>query len=147
MAVGFLGYILPWGQMSYWGATVICNFLSVIPIIGKKLVIWVWGGFRVKRPTLSRFFSLHFFLPMIIRVLVLVHLIFLHFKYKGNPLGIKRNKDYFRFFPYYIAKDLLGFSFLALWVGVFLYFPESFLETQNYIEANPLVTPSHIQPE
>lgn len=148
MGAAFLGYVLPWGQMSYWGATVITNFISVIPFVGQSLVCWVWGGFSVKSPTISRFFGLHFLIPLVILVIVLLHVLFLHFDGSSNPLGIVRTNDKVEFFPFYSSKDSYGFfgGFLALYLIIFLT-PLMFWEPQNFIEAKSLITPAHIQPE
>lgn len=147
MAVAFLGYVLPWGQMSYWGATVITNFFSVIPYVGPQLVIWIWGGFAVDYPTLTRFFSLHFLLPMIIVVLVIIHLVFLHETGSSNPLGLTSKAEKIYFFPHFALKDIFGFFFFFFLIIIFFLFPKIFAEYQNFLEANPLVTPTHIQPE
>lgn len=147
MAAAFLGYVLPWGQMSYWGATVITNFFSVIPFIGPNLVIWIWGGFAVDYPTLTRFFSLHFILPLILVVFVVFHLIFLHETGSKNPLGLKRSTDKVAFFPLFALKDILGFFVYFVLAYCFFLSPFSFMEFQKFIEANSLVTPLHIQPE
>lgn len=148
MAVAFLGYVLPWGQMSYWGATVITNFFSVIPYIGSRAVLWIWGGFSVDYPTLTRFFRLHFLLPFILLFLVVIHVIFLHEKGSKKPVGVNSEGDKISFFPYFLIKDILGFiiRFLCI-ILVFFIFPEKFMEYQNYIQSKPLVTPTHIQPE
>lgn len=117
IATAFLGYVLPWGQMSFWGATVITNLFSAIPYLGEEIVYWLWGGFAVGQPTLSRFFALHFFLPFIIMGIVGVHLLFLHQKGSSNPLGVNRNFDKLLFHPYFSLKDLLGlFIFFFLYV-------------------------------
>jgi len=148
MAAAFLGYVLPWGQMSYWGATVITNFFSTVPYVGKDLVQWIWGGFAVGYPTLTRFFALHFLVPFIIAGLVVVHLIFLHDTGSKNPLGLISNGDKIPFHPYFSIKDIFGFSIvLLLFLGVVIYSPDFFTDPENYIEANALVTPVHIQPE
>lgn len=148
MATGFLGYTLPWGQMSLWGATVITNLLSAIPWIGVNLVEIVWGGFSVDNATLNRFFSLHYLLPFILVGLVVLHLIALHQHGSNNPLGVSANIDRVAFHPYYTFKDIVGFLafFLVLSIIVF-YMPNLMGHPDNYIPANPLVTPTHIQPE
>lgn len=146
MLVGFLGYVLPWGQMSYWGATVISNFASVIPLVGRKLVSWIWGGFSVDFPTLSRFYRLHFLIPFIMCVIVGLHLVYLHEVTRKKPLGLKRG-DYLHFFPYFVSKDFLGFFFLGGGIFFLMWNPRFCFESQNFIEANPLTTPPHIQPE
>lgn len=148
MAIAFLGYVLPWGQMSYWGATVITNFFSVIPLYGNSLVIWIWGGFAVDYPTLSRFFGLHFLLPFILLFFILLHIFFLHSKGSSNPLGQRVGSDTISFFPLFLVKDILGWSLVFLVIYYYFFFdPDLFIELEKYIEANPLVTPIHIQPE
>ena len=148
MATAFLGYVLPWGQMSYWGATVITNFFSTVPYIGKDLVQWIWGGFAVGYPTLTRFFSLHYLLPFLISGLIVIHLIFLHDTGSNNPLGLSSEGDKVPFHPYFIVKDVFGFRvvFLVFFL-ILLFSPDYFGDPEKYIEANPLVTPIHIQPE
>lgn len=148
MATAFLGYVLPWGQMSYWGATVITNFFSTVPYIGNDLVQWIWGGFAVGYPTLTRFFALHYVLPFIIAAFVLIHLIFLHDTGSKNPLGLRSAGDKVPFHPYFTIKDIFGFRIvLFLFLFVAVYSPDYFGDPENFIEANPLVTPIHIQPE
>nr|YP_009113890.1 cytochrome b [Gastrocopta cristata]AGC52855.1 cytochrome b [Gastrocopta cristata] len=148
MATAFLGYVLPWGQMSFWGATVITNLLSAIPYWGGTLVEWVWGGFSVGQATLNRFFSLHFILPFLIALLVMVHLIFLHEKGSTNPLGQTHHINKVTFHPYFTYKDLVGFICVGLsLVLICAYFPFSLSDPENFIYANPMVTPTHIQPE
>lgn len=148
MATAFLGYVLPWGQMSYWGATVITNFFSTVPYVGTNLVQWIWGGFAVGYPTLTRFFSLHFVLPFIITAMVVIHLIFLHEKGSNNPLGLKSSGDKLPFHPYFTVKDILGFSIVLFsFFLIVISLPDYFGDPENFIEANPLVTPVHIQPE
>uniref|UniRef100_A0A343VVI8 Cytochrome b n=1 Tax=Bothromesostoma personatum TaxID=27905 RepID=A0A343VVI8_9PLAT len=147
MAIAFLGYVLPWGQMSYWGATVITNFLSAVPYLGNDLVVWIWGGFAVDYPTLTRFFSFHFIFPFILLVFMILHLIFLHEKGSNNPLGLNSNNDKVLFFPLFALKDIFGFFLLFILFFFFFFSPNSFLEYQNFLEANALVTPLHIQPE
>jgi len=148
MATAFMGYILPWGQMSFWGATVITNLASAIPIIGENIVHWLWGGFSVDNATLNRFFSLHYLLPFIIAGLVGLHLILLHEDGSNNPLGIDSKTDKIPFYPYFYVKDLFGAIIFAIFFSIFLYFYPNLLgHPDNYIEANPLVTPAHIVPE
>lgn len=148
MMTGFLGYVLPWGQMSYWGATVITNLVSAIPVIGDPIVQWLWGGFSVDNPTLNRFFALHFLMPFILVALVIIHLIALHENRSNNPIGLESNIDQIRFNPYFIIKDLLGVLIFFLFFSYFIFFNPNILgHPDNYIEANPLVTPIHIQPE
>nr|QFP99301.1 cytochrome b [Myrmoplasta mira] len=148
MATAFLGYVLPWGQMSLWGATVITNLLSAVPYLGNDLVSWLWGGFSVDNATLNRFFTLHFLLPFLISAMVMIHLLFLHQTGSNNPLGLNSNYDKIPFHPFFSLKDLMGllvimmmFSMLIMTEPVLLGDPE------NFIPANPLVTPVHIQPE
>jgi len=150
MATAFMGYVLPWGQMSFWGATVITNLFSAIPVIGPDIVTFLWGGFSVDNPTLNRFFSLHFVLPFVIVGVVVLHVAAMHVAGSNNPLGIdpKGPQDTLPFSPYYVTKD--GFSLLAFLTifAIFVFFaPDFFGEPDNYIKANPLVTPPHIVPE
>ena len=150
MATAFMGYVLPWGQMSFWGATVITNLFSALPIIGEYIVTWLWGGFGVDNPTLNRFFSLHYLLPFAIAGVVILHLAALHQHGSNNPLGIdiKKKGDTIPFHPYYTIKDLFGLGvFLTIFVAVIAYAPNYMGHPDNYIPANPLVTPSHIVPE
>lgn len=148
MATAFIGYVLPWGQMSYWGATVITSMFSAIPYIGKELVEWMWGGFAVINPTLTRFYSLHYLCPFIISALVLLHLIGLHETGSNNPLGTNSNIDKIPFHPYFSFKDLFGGIISLFLFFLFVYFfPNLLSHPDNYIEANSLVTPSHIVPE
>nr|ABM47041.1 cytochrome b [Avahi laniger] len=148
MATAFVGYVLPWGQMSFWGATVITNLLSAIPYIGSNLVEWIWGGFSVDKATLTRFFAFHFILPFIITALVAIHLLFLHETGSNNPLGISSNPDKIPFHPYYVTKDLLGAVLLILpLMTLVLFFPDLLGDPDNYTPANPLNTPPHIKPE
>nr|QAA11115.1 cytochrome b [Cricetus cricetus] len=148
MATAFMGYVLPWGQMSFWGATVITNLLSAIPYIGTTLVEWVWGGFSVDKATLTRFFAFHFILPFIITALVVVHLLFLHETGSNNPTGLNSDADKIPFHPYYTIKDLLGvFLLLIALMILVLFFPDILGDPDNYTPANPLNTPAHIKPE
>nr|YP_010303525.1 cytochrome b [Anaxilaus musgravei]QUT09477.1 cytochrome b [Anaxilaus musgravei] len=148
MATAFLGYVLPWGQMSLWGVTVITNLLSAIPYLGKTLVMWLWGGFSVDNATLNRFFTLHFLLPFIITGMVIVHLIFLHQTGSNNPLGLNSNYDKSPFHPYFSIKDLMGMIItLFMFSLLILLEPRTLGDPENFIPANPLVTPVHIQPE
>jgi ubiquinol-cytochrome c reductase cytochrome b subunit len=150
MATAFMGYVLPWGQMSFWGATVITNLFSAIPLIGESVVTWLWGGFSVDNPTLNRFYSLHYLLPFVIVAVVMLHLIALHRFGSNNPLGIdtKGPQDKIPFHPYYTVKDAFGLAVLFLVYAAFLFFaPNFFGEPDNYIPANPLVTPPEIVPE
>nr|AEP27649.1 cytochrome b [Platypus cylindrus] len=148
MATAFLGYVLPWGQMSFWGATVITNLLSAIPYLGNDIVQWLWGGFAVDNPTLSRFFAFHFLLPFIITAMVMIHLLFLHQTGSSNPLGTNSNLDKISFHPYFTLKDLFGF-FITLMLFSWLTLSNPYLlsDPDNFIPANSLVTPVHIQPE
>lgn len=148
MATAFMGYVLPWGQMSFWGATVITNLFSAIPLVGQSIVEWLWGGFSVSNATLNRFFSLHYLLPFVIAGLVLLHLSLLHKDGSNNPLGINTNVDYVPFYPYYYVKDLFAFFVFASVFAFFVFFYPNLLgHPDNYIPANPLVTPAHIVPE
>nr|YP_007624694.1 cytochrome b [Tachycineta stolzmanni]AEX37425.1 cytochrome b [Tachycineta stolzmanni] len=148
MATAFVGYVLPWGQMSFWGATVITNLLSAIPYIGQTLVEWAWGGFSVDNPTLTRFFALHFLLPFIIAGLTIVHLTLLHETGSNNPLGIPSDCDKIPFHPYYSTKDILGFALLLILLATLALFSPNLLgDPENFTPANPLATPPHIKPE
>jgi len=148
MATGFMGYVLPWGQMSFWGATVITNLFSAIPFIGGSIVEWLWGGFSVDNATLNRFFSLHYLMPFVIAGLVIIHLSLLHSDGSNNPLGLNKSIDTVPFYPYFYVKDLLAFLILILFFSFFLFFAPNVLgHSDNYIPANPLVTPPHIVPE
>nr|YP_009182350.1 cytochrome b [Bradypus variegatus]ALO62227.1 cytochrome b [Bradypus variegatus] len=148
MATAFMGYVLPWGQMSFWGATVITNLLSAIPYIGTDLVEWIWGGFSIGKATLTRFFTLHFITPFIILALVLTHLLFLHETGSNNPLGISSNSDKIPFHPYHTIKDILGLLIMILTtLALTLLHPDLLGDPNNYTPANPLNTPPHIKPE
>ena len=150
MATAFMGYVLPWGQMSFWGATVITNLFSAIPLVGDSVVTWLWGGFAVDNPTLNRFYSLHYLLPFVLVGLVFLHLWALHHRKSNNPLGIdiKGPQDTIPFHPYYTVKDALGLAVFGIFFAVFLFFmPNALGEPDNYIKADPLVTPAHIVPE
>jgi quinol-cytochrome oxidoreductase complex cytochrome b subunit len=150
MATAFMGYVLPWGQMSFWGATVITNLFSAIPLVGDPIVTWLWGGFAVDNPTLQRFFSLHYLLPFVIVGVVMLHLVALHTHGSNNPLGIDRKseKDSIPFHPYYTIKDMFGLGvFLIFFMGFVFFAPNFFGEPDNYIPANPLQTPAEIVPE
>jgi len=150
MATAFMGYVLPWGQMSFWGATVITNLFSALPIIGPKIVTWLWGGFSVGNPTLNRFFSLHYLLPFVIVGVVVLHLVALHQHGSNNPLGIdkKGKQDSIPFHPYYTIKDSFGLAvFLLPYAFLVFFYPNFFGEPDNYIPANPLATPAEIVPE
>ncbi len=150
MATAFMGYVLPWGQMSFWGATVITNLFSAIPLVGDAIVSWLWGGFSVDNPTLNRFFSLHYLFPFLIVGVVVLHLVALHTTKSNNPLGIdpKGPQDTIPFHPYYTVKDYYGMGVFLIFYAAFVFFaPNFFGEPDNYIEANSLVTPPHIVPE
>nr|YP_009344674.1 cytochrome b [Chaetobranchopsis bitaeniatus]AAL24004.1 cytochrome b [Chaetobranchopsis orbicularis]ALR68871.1 cytochrome b [Chaetobranchopsis bitaeniatus] len=148
MMTAFVGYVLPWGQMSFWGATVITNLLSAIPYIGNALVQWIWGGFSVDNATLTRFFTFHFLFPFIIAAMTMVHLIFLHETGSTNPTGLNSNADKISFHPYFSYKDLLGFaSLLIVLITLTLFTPNFLGDPDNFTPANPLVTPPHIKPE
>nr|YP_010274876.1 cytochrome b [Pseudocoladenia dea]UJV31559.1 cytochrome b [Pseudocoladenia dea]WGM81128.1 cytochrome b [Pseudocoladenia dea]WGM81141.1 cytochrome b [Pseudocoladenia fabia]WNN66899.1 cytochrome b [Pseudocoladenia festa] len=148
MATAFMGYVLPWGQMSFWGATVITNLLSAIPYLGTMLVQWIWGGFAIDNATLTRFYSFHFLLPFIILMLTMIHLLFLHQTGSNNPLGINSNLDKIPFHPFFTFKDLIGaIIFILLLLLLILTNPYLMGDPDNFIPANPLVTPVHIQPE
>jgi len=148
MATAFIGYVLPWAQMSFWAATVITNLVSAIPYVGNEIVQWVWGGFSVSNATLNRFFSLHYLLPFILAALALMHLIGLHVNGSNNPLGVRSDIDKVPFHSYFSAKDLLGIVALILsLLALCFYLPNLLGDPENFIEANPLVTPAHIQPE
>nr|YP_010137198.1 cytochrome b [Apriona germarii]QWM97270.1 cytochrome b [Apriona germarii] len=148
MATAFLGYVLPWGQMSFWGATVITNLVSAIPYLGKMIVEWIWGGFAVDNATLTRFFALHFILPFIILAMVMIHLLFLHQTGSNNPLGTNSNIDKLPFHPYFSFKDILGYLIMLMLLMILtLSNPYLLGDPDNFVPANPLVTPVHIQPE
>ncbi|MCC0053439.1 MAG: cytochrome b/b6 [Rhodobiaceae bacterium] len=150
MATAFMGYVLPWGQMSFWGATVITNLFSAIPIVGPTIVEWLWGGFAVGNPTLNRFFSLHYLLPFVIFAIVVLHVWALHVPGNNNPTGVevKSGKDTLPFHPYYTIKDLFAIVvFMLFFLGFVFYAPNMLGHPDNYIPANPMVTPAHIVPE
>ncbi|NBV54317.1 MAG: cytochrome b [Proteobacteria bacterium] len=150
MATAFMGYVLPWGQMSYWGATVITNLLSVIPFFGPDIVVWLWGGYSVGDPTLTRFYAIHFVLPFVIVGVVILHVWALHLHGSNNPKGIDLTKqsDYIPFHPYYTTKDVFGLGvYLIPFTFMVFFLPEYLGHPDNYIPANPLVTPAHIVPE
>jgi ubiquinol-cytochrome c reductase cytochrome b subunit len=149
MATAFMGYVLPWGQMSFWAATVITNLFSAVPLFGEAIVTWLWGGFSVDNPTLNRFFSLHYLLPFVIVGVVFLHLVALHTHGSNNPVGIDlTKKDKIPFHPYYTIKDLFGLAVFMLVFAALVFFAPNLLgHPDNYIPANPLVTPAHIVPE
>jgi len=148
IAISFIGYVLPWGQISYWAVAVITNLFSVVPLVGDELVRWIWGGYSVGSPTLTRFYSLHFLTPFILRFAVILHLIFLHKEGSSNRLGVRRNLDKIQFHPYFSVKDLL---FILAAVSIFLlisfFYPYILGDSVNNVPANPMQTPVHIQPE
>lgn len=148
IGTAFIGYVLPWGQISFWGATVITNLLSAIPYLGNLLVNWIWGGFAVDNATLTRFYTFHFLLPFILSIITIIHLLFLHQTGSNNPLGINRNLDKIPFHPFFSFKDLIGFL-IILFILIILTIVNPYLlgDPDNFIPANPLVTPPHIQPE
>nr|YP_010994948.1 cytochrome b [Polypylis sp. TS-2018]WOZ13956.1 cytochrome b [Polypylis sp. TS-2018] len=148
MATAFLGYVLPWGQMSFWGATVITNLMSAIPYFGPSLVEWVWGSFSVGQPTLTRFFSLHFILPFVILAFTMIHLLFLHEKGSTNPLGDLNHSGKIPFHPYFTWKDFVGFMvMLSMLMFIVFFYPNALGDPENFTMANFKVTPTHIQPE
>ena len=151
MAAAFMGYVLPWGQMSFWGATVITNLFSASPLVGESITTWLWGGYSVDNPTLTRFFTLHYLIPFLILGLVVLHIWALHVPGNNNPVGIdikKPSKDTVSFHPYIVVKDLFALLlFLILFAFFVFYSPNVLGHADNYIEANPLVTPAHIVPE
>nr|BDQ44323.1 cytochrome b [Amynthas phaselus] len=148
MATAFTGYVLPWGQMSFWGATVITNLFSAIPYIGKSLVEWIWGGFAVDNATLNRFFSFHFILPFIIIGVTILHIMFLHQTGSNNPIGINSDSERIPFHSYYLIKDSLGYMLAITGLSCLVLFePNLFTDPENFLVSNPLVTPIHIKPE
>lgn len=148
MAIGFLGYVLPYGQMSLWGATVITNLLSAIPVFGQDIVELIWGGFSVSNATLNRFFSLHYILPFVLAALAVAHLIALHIHGSNNPNGVTGHSDRFAMHPYFVFKDLVTFFAFFLVLSIFVFFfPNALGHSDNYIPANPMVTPASIVPE
>lgn len=148
IATAFLGYVLPWGQISFWGATVITNLLSAVPYIGTLLVNWIWGGFRVDNATLSRFFRLHFLIPFVIIIITIIHLFFLHLTGSRNPIGVNSNLDKVPFHPFFSIKDLIGYRItIFILLLVTIYSPYLLSDPDNFSPANPIVTPVHIQPE
>nr|YP_010381668.1 cytochrome b [Cylindratus longicephalus]UDL72043.1 cytochrome b [Cylindratus longicephalus] len=148
MATAFMGYVLPWGQMSFWGATVITNLISAIPYIGDMIVKWIWGGFAVDNPTLNRFFTFHFILPFLLTIMIILHLMFLHETGSSNPLGMKNNIDKIPFHPYFMIKDLLGFTITMFLFSMMMNSsPFIFNDPENFNMANAMITPIHIQPE
>jgi quinol-cytochrome oxidoreductase complex cytochrome b subunit len=150
MATAFMGYVLPWGQMSFWGATVITNLFSAVPVVGTAVVEWLWGGFAVDNALLNRFFALHYLFPFLIVGVVILHIVALHTHGSNNPLGIDKKgpQDSIPFHPYYTIKDLFGLSFvLTIFAFVVFFAPDYLGHPDNYIPADPLKTPAHIVPE
>nr|ABY48596.1 cytochrome b [Xantusia sp. San Jacinto] len=148
MATAFVGYVLPWGQMSFWGATVITNLLSAIPYIGTTLVQWIWGGFSVDNATLTRFFAFHFILPFIIIAMTMLHLLFLHESGSNNPTGLNANTDKISFHPFFSYKDLVGVMMVTMLLLILALFSPNLLgDPENFTPANPMMTPPHIKPE
>lgn len=148
MAIAFFGYVLPWGKMSFWGATVITNLFSAIPYVGNLVVVWLWGGFSVAFPTLVRFFSFHFIFPFILLFFVVLHIVLLHETGSNNPLGLRSSSNKVSFHPFFLLNDLFVLFFYFFLFVIFSFgFPYLFMDVENFIEANPLVTPVHIQPE
>nr|ABF13368.2 cytochrome b [Philypnodon macrostomus]ABF13393.2 cytochrome b [Philypnodon macrostomus]AGT20314.1 cytochrome b [Philypnodon macrostomus]AGT20323.1 cytochrome b [Philypnodon macrostomus]AGT20328.1 cytochrome b [Philypnodon macrostomus] len=148
MMTAFVGYVLPWGQMSFWGATVITNLLSAVPYVGNTLVQWIWGGFSVDNATLTRFFTFHFLFPFVVAAVTILHLLFLHETGSNNPVGLNSDADKIPFHPYFTYKDLLGFAIMLLALTALALFAPNYLgDPDNFTPANPLVTPPHIKPE
>lgn len=148
MLTAFIGYVLPWGQMSFWGATVITNFVSAVPYIGNDIVQWIWGGFSVSNATLNRFFSLHYLFPFILAGLIIIHLVLLHTTGSNSPTGLNPNSDKVPFHIYFTTKDFYGFILLLIFLSLLVFYTPNLLgDPENYINANPLVTPVHIMPE
>nr|QVV23851.1 cytochrome b [Hyalomma asiaticum] len=148
MGTAFLGYILPWGQMSFWGATVITNLISAIPYIGSTMTFWIWGGFSVDNNTLMRFFTLHFLFPFILTLMAIIHIMLIHEKGSSNPFGLSLNIDKISFHPYFMIKDLLGIFMIMLpFMYISIIYPYSLMDAENFNMANPMITPPHIQPE
>lgn len=148
IGTAFIGYVLPWGQISFWGATVITNLLSAVPYLGIDLVQWIWGGFAVDNATLTRFFTFHFILPFIVLAITIIHLLFLHQTGSNNPIGLNSNVDKIPFHPYFTYRDIVGFIIIIfILISLILINPNLLGDPDNFIPANPLVTPAHIQPE
>ena len=148
MVAAFIGYVLPWGQMSFWGVTVITNFFSAIPYVGKSIVEWLWGGFSIGNPTLNRFFSFHYLFPFIIAGVSIFHLSLLHIDGSNNPLGIKSTSNKINFYPYFYVKDLFAFFVLiCLFLFLLFYYPNLLGHSDNYIQSDSMKTPPHIVPE
>nr|URW98557.1 cytochrome b [Proechinophthirus fluctus] len=148
MGTAFVGYVLPWGQMSYWGATVITNLVSALPYVGTTTVEWLWGGFSVSNPTLERFYTLHFLLPMVMVAVLPAHLLALHSTGSSNPLGLSNSVDTVFFMPYFSSKDLVGvMTLVAFYMTMVFAYPSTLLDPINFMEADSIITPTHIQPE
>nr|YP_004940489.1 cytochrome b [Cubaia aphrodite]AER54539.1 apocytochrome b [Cubaia aphrodite] len=148
MLTAFIGYVLPWGQMSFWGATVITNFVSAVPYIGNDIVQWIWGGFSVSGATLNRFYSFHYLFPFALAGIIIVHIILLHDTGSNNPVGLRSDVDKVTFHVYYSAKDAYGFILLGILLSLLIFYAPNYLgDAENFIPANPLVTPVHIMPE
>nr|QTT57973.1 cytochrome b [Plectrocnemia sp. 1 YW-2021a] len=148
MGTAFLGYVLPWGQMSFWGATVITNLISVIPYVGSNITEWIWGGYSINNATLNRFFSIHFMLPFIMIGMIMIHLIFLHKESSNNPLNLNKMMDKIQFNPYFMWKDMIGMLITFMMFLMFsMKLPFLLNDFDNFIESNPMVTPTHIKPE
>nr|ALO76489.1 cytochrome b [Mastinocerus sp. MAS01] len=148
MMVAFMGYILPWGQMSFWGATVITNLISTIPYVGNTILMWLWGGFNINNATLNRMFSLHFILPFMLMMMSMIHIYFIHNTGSSNPLGTNSNMDKIPFHPYFTFKDMMSLMMTMMMFSIMLMmFPYSLSDTDNFFPANPLKTPLHIKPE
>nr|AAU87422.1 cytochrome b [Boaedon virgatus] len=148
MATAFFGYVLPWGQMSFWAATVITNLLTAVPYIGSSLTVWLWGGFSINDPTLTRFFALHFILPFIILAVSSIHIMLLHNKGSNNPLGTNSDIDKIPFHPYHSYKDMLMFiTMTSILFMTMSFYPNLFNDPENFSKANPMITPQHIKPE
>ena len=148
IATAFIGYVLPWGQISFWGATVITNLVSTIPYIGPSIVEWIWGGFSINNPTLNRFFTFHFILPFIVLALIIIHLLFIHETGSNNPIGLNRNINKIPFHNYFTLKDIVGFIILLFLIIIINFFYPFLLgDPENFILANSIITPLHIQPE
>jgi len=148
MATAFFGYVLPWGQISYWGATVITNIVSALPYVGKELVVWLWGNFSVRQPTLNRFFSIHYLLPVIISVIIVHHIFTLHKTGRSNPTGNKENLEKIEFHPRFTNKDTIFLiTIITLILSMVTNVPNYFIDPENINEANPIKAPVHIQPE
>lgn len=148
MGTAFTGYVLPWGQMSFWGATVITNMVTALPVGGQHVASWLWGGFIIGNPTLNRFYSIHFVLPFVIAGLTFIHLALLHKEGSNNPIGSDTGVDDIPFYPYFVSKDLFALScYLVVFATFVFYFPNTLNHHDNYLQADPLETPAHVVPE